>query len=387
MRAREERLRRLLHSAGDAFVSTDAAGRVTGWNRRAEELLGWSREEAIGARMSELIVPERLRAAHDVGMARYVATGVGDKMGRPLELPALTRDGREVPIELVLWATGEGDGLELNAFLRDVTHRLEAERLLREDLEGKERLVARLQELDRIKAEFIATVSHEFRTPLTSLLGYLELLDEDPPEEVATSARDAMTRATHRLRGLVDNLLTLSRIDSAALGNQRDAVDLGQLVGDGVRSIVPLAAQRGISVSTDLPGHGARVLADTAQLELVVSNLLSNAVKFTLSGGAVTVSVGVAADEAVLTVADTGVGIAEHEQQALFTPFFRARAAEQDAIQGTGLGLAVVRGVLDAHGGSVALSSTPGVGTSVVVRLPLVPASAAAAQWAGAAAS
>ncbi|NHC15974.1 ATP-binding protein [Motilibacter deserti] len=383
---REERLRQLLELAGDAFVSTDAAGVITGWNRRAEELLGWSAQEAVGTAMSSLLVPEHLRAAHEAGMARYVSTRIPTILGRPLELPALTRDGRELPVELVLWATDHGDGLELNAFLRDISHRKEAERLLRADLEGKERLVERLQELDRIKAEFIATVSHEFRTPLTSILGYLEMLTEGLEAEDARHALAAMTRGTHRLRGLVDNLLTLSRIDSSALGHQREAVRLAEVAEQTVRSVVPLALQRGIAISTDLAPDGALdavVMADPDQLELAVANLLSNAVKFTLSGGSIDVRVHAVDGTAVLTVTDTGVGIDEHEQASLFTPFFRTRSAEQDAVQGTGLGLAVVRGILDAHGGSVQLASTPGVGTSVQLRLPL----AGDAEWAGAAAS
>ncbi|MEV6630167.1 ATP-binding protein [Actinoplanes sp. NPDC051470] len=213
--------------------------------------------------------------------------------------------------------------------------------------EHEQHLVARLQELDTAKTDFMSTVSHELRTPLTSISGYLELMLDAEAGELSDPQRrmlEVISRNTRRLRELIEDMLILSRIESGAFRiSKRDAEVAG-----------PLALR-----------------ADPEQIDRVLINLLTNAVKFTPPEGTVTVRATREDDEMVLVVADTGMGIPEAEQQALFARFFRATNAIHQAIPGTGLGLAIVRTIIDNHGGSISVTSTERVGTTVTVRLPV----------------
>ncbi len=244
--------------------------------------------------------------------------------------------------------------------------------------ESQRESVQRLQELDRAKNAFISTVSHELRTPLTSITGYLELISEgemgllEPELEQGIAV---VSRNAQRLQALVEDLLTLSEYDSDTVGLQLSAVDLASVVEEGHDALAPLLTRRRLSVELELGERVSLVSADREQLQRVVTNLLTNAVKFTPDGGRVSVSLKQTESGAVLTVTDTGMGIPEDEQDRLFSRFFRSTLSMTDEIQGTGLGLALCKSVIEAHGGTIALASVEGMGTTVTVDIPSAPPS------------
>jgi signal transduction histidine kinase len=238
-------------------------------------------------------------------------------------------------------------------------------------------LVDRLLELDRTKTDFLSTVSHELRTPLTSITGYIELLRDEVATFHPSAVRmlDVIERNSYRLNALIEDLLVLSRIESGAVQVQRVPVDVASLVHNACADVEPGAVEAGLTLDVVDGPPATRVTGDPGQLDRVLLNLLSNAVKFTPPGGRVTVGWEVqrqaaAQPEAVVTVVDTGIGIPEAEHAQLASRFFRASNAMDAAIPGTGLGLTIVRGILELHGGSLTLRSTP-AGTEVSVRLPL----------------
>jgi two-component system phosphate regulon sensor histidine kinase PhoR len=239
--------------------------------------------------------------------------------------------------------------------------------------EQEQHLVAQLKELDTAKTDFMSTVSHELRTPLTSISGYLELmLDEDAGELSPPQRRmlEVIARNTRRLRELIEDMLILSKIEAGGFRISKQDVELSELVDHALAAIEPAAAKASVGLHTEVYGP-LRLTADPEQLDRVLTNLLSNAVKFTPPEGTVTVRAVREGEELVLTVADTGMGIPEAEQQALFARFFRASNAIHQAIPGTGLGLAIVRTIVDNHGGTIEVRSTEKVGTTVTVRLPV----------------
>jgi signal transduction histidine kinase len=228
-------------------------------------------------------------------------------------------------------------------------------------------------EVDRRTGAFVSTVSHELRTPLTSILGYLELMEDGTagpvPEELQESL-SAVHRNSARLLELVEDLLTVSRLDDAGLLLASEPVDLRHVVS--AASASASNGRRAVAVAWSGPERPVTVLGDAGQLRRVVVQLLSNAVTFTPDGGRVDVLVGVEGGDAVIRVVDNGVGIAHAEQEHVFHRFYRPAATDELAVPGSGLGLAIVRGVVQQHGGSIRLDSEPGVGTTVTVRLPLV---------------
>ncbi|GAA3351631.1 hypothetical protein GCM10020358_82070 [Amorphoplanes nipponensis] len=238
--------------------------------------------------------------------------------------------------------------------------------------EREQHLVARLQELDTAKTDFMSTVSHELRTPLTSISGYLELLlDTDAGELNAAQVTmlGVIGRNTRRLRDLIEEMLILSKIESGAFSTLREPVDLAGLVEQAVAVIRPAATDARIELRIEVDGP-LPLRADAAQLDRALMNLLANAVKFTPAGGQVALRAGRADDAIVVTVADTGMGIPEAEQKALFTRFFRASNAVRQAVPGTGLGLAIVHTVVDNHDGRIEVRSAEGAGTIFTIRLP-----------------
>jgi len=246
--------------------------------------------------------------------------------------------------------------------------------------EKENRLVEELTAVDRTKSEFVATVSHELRTPLTSVTGYIEmLLDGDlgelEPEQERTLEK--VGRNAIRLKDLIEDLLTLSSMESGTFTMVTRPVSLLEIISGAVDDIAPAVSRKGLTLATTCPREGLVVNGDSKQLVRVLANLLSNAVKFTLAGGHIDVS-GEAADGwAVVSVADTGIGIPDTDKKDLFTRFFRASNATKRAIPGTGLGLAIIQTIVTAHGGDMDLRSREGRGTTVRVRLPLVEPAAA----------
>ena len=230
-----------------------------------------------------------------------------------------------------------------------------------------------------VKDEFIASVSHELRTPLTSIIGYLDLVRDGEiqlPAEVI-GYLDVAGRNAERLLLLVSDLLTTTLAEGGALDLRLEETDLGRAIGLSLAAAEPRARAAGVRLHGDLSDRTDRVdvptvCADGARFGQVVDNLVSNAIKYTRFGGSVRVDLDVEGDEVVLTVADDGIGISVDDQEQLFTKFFRARTARENAIPGVGLGLVITKAIVEAHGGTIEASSEEGVGTTMRVRLPVI---------------
>jgi signal transduction histidine kinase/CHASE3 domain sensor protein len=239
------------------------------------------------------------------------------------------------------------------------------------------RYVAGLENLDKQKDDFIATISHEIRTPLTSIYGFLEiLLDGD---EVTGQQRRMLTvieRNTSRLRGLIDDLLVMNRIGAGTLAMTTDTVPIGDLAEHAVEELRPLADKGDVRLElrhSDSASSGC-VLGDPSYLHRAVVNVVANAIKFTPRGGQVHMDYAVdpTTDHVVLRCADSGIGIPRADLDQLATHFFRARNATAKDIPGTGLGLTIVKAIVDAHNGQLEITSEEGKGTTVMLRFPAV---------------
>lgn len=231
----------------------------------------------------------------------------------------------------------------------------------------------RLQELDRAKDSFVSTVSHELRTPLTSIVGYVEVLNEGamgPLPHGVAAGLSIIERNAVRLSNLVEDLLFLSAYDADVVQLDTQLVDLADVVSECCAELQDSARLQHVELHATAESALPQVLADRSHLERVLQNLLGNAVKFSHPGGWVNVGLTSDGDQVVLSVSDTGIGIPADEQERIFARFFRSSLSVADEIQGTGLGLALVRTVVEWHGGTVELSSVEGEGTTVVVRLP-----------------
>jgi signal transduction histidine kinase/CHASE3 domain sensor protein len=267
------------------------------------------------------------------------------------------------------WSGPELDAVE--SLAGDIGRGLEHARLY----ESEARLVAELRAVDQAKTTFLASSSHDLRTPLTSITGYLEVLldgEAGPVPPVQAKMLEAMSRNSRRLATLVEDMLTLCKIELGTFDSHLEPVDVTALVPAAADVLRPSALSSGIGFDVDCPERGLVVDGDPGQLDRVLINLLSNAVKYTQRGGDIRLQAGREGDAAVLTVTDTGMGIPEQDQPSVFTRFFRASNAVDRQIQGSGLGLSIVQVIVSNHGGHVELASAEGEGTTVTVRIPLL---------------
>jgi signal transduction histidine kinase/CHASE3 domain sensor protein len=314
--------------------------------------------------------------------------------GIPANLPPHVQDLVRDPNAASLLLTPFGTGRELMGVLTLVRNKggrpwiepeIEAVQSLARDIgralaharlyEAEERNVAELQSLDRAKARFLASSSHDLRTPLTSIIGNVEIMQDGDPGPLTakqTAMLDAVSRNGRRLLNLIEDMLTISKIELGAFTSDLRPVDLGRLMPEPVDLITPSMRDAGITFYVLPPDEDLMVNGDAGQLGRVLMNLLTNAMKYTSRGGLVMCTATAENDEAVLMVQDTGMGIPEDEQETLGTPFFRASNAIRREIQGSGLGLSIVRTVVGNHKGRVELDSKEGVGTKVTVRIPLL---------------
>jgi signal transduction histidine kinase len=267
--------------------------------------------------------------------------------------------------------------IRLAGLVRSLDRVRRDERAARAEAESVQRQLVRqneqLREADRLKDEFVALISHDLRTPLTSIMGYLELvLDDDNLTEEQRGFLNVADRNADRLLQLVDDLLFVARFEAGELELRPAELDLAAVVRQSVEESRPRAAAGGVELTCEA-GELSSVQADKGRMFQLVENLVSNAIKFTPAGGDVRVSVTPVNGVVRLEVADTGIGIASEEQQRLFERFFRASTASEHQIPGTGLGLYITRAIVEAHGGSIAVRSDPGKGTSFCVELPAPP--------------
>jgi len=305
------------------------------------------------------------------GLAQAIGTGsslvvpIGDSSG-PLGLIWLSMSGHARH-----WSLTETGVAQFLA--ADLAHALTQAHVIQTQAEA----VQLLRELDQAKADFISTVSHELRTPLTSIAGYLELLRDGEAGQLPAPAQDmlaVMDRNAIRLRNLIEDLLTQSRIDAGRLRLSLSTVDLNALFRSVELAMRPLAQANELQLRVNVPA-GLKLEADAAQLEQVLINLVGNACKFTPSGGVVEVDV-LADEEAAgvaIQVQDSGIGIPEAEFSNVFSRFFRASNATEAALPGTGLGLAIVHEIVHRHGGMIDFESEVGRGSVFTVWLPQHP--------------
>jgi PAS domain S-box-containing protein len=372
VQSREERFRAMAQSATDAIITADADGTITFWNKAATTIFGLDAEDALGRPLTDLM-PERYRPQHEAGLARLRAGGESRILGTTVALHGRRRDGTEFPIELSLSTWMTESGRTYCGILRDVTERLQLERT---------RLQAEaIADLSRRKDEFLAMLSHELRNPLAPILNALHMLqlkeNEDP---IQRQARAIIERQVGHLTRIVDDLLEVSRITTGSFRLRRESGDLRGVVERAADASRPSVVQRRHELSTTLPSEPIWVYGDPTRLEQVVVNLVVNAAKYTDEGGRISISLAREGDEAVLRVRDTGVGIAPELLPRIFDLFTQAERSLDRSQGGLGVGLTVVRRIVEMHGGRVeARSDGVGRGSEFVVRLPTAEAPAGAA--------
>ncbi len=305
------------------------------------------------------------------------ATGLVTALWQPV-----LRDGNPVGVLLVAWdrpvtLISDRAAAVVGLFAAEAAVAVERVDILARMDELNAALAQQVEALrlsDQFKTDFVSSVSHELRTPLASILGYTDILVNGEVGEMTPEQAEFLEIIDHnarRLLALINDLLTLSGLESGRMVIRPETVDLCELVRQNVQIHVPAVNSRRQRLEVTLPGEPVTAVVDSERISQVLTNLLSNAVKFSPDEGRLGVALAVAEGEAAITVEDSGIGISEADRERLFERFFRASNAMEQAIPGTGLGLAICKGIVDAHDGRLAVDSTLGAGTTVTVAIPL----------------
>lgn len=372
-RAQRERVSRqlaaIVESSHDAILGTDLEGTITAWNRAAERMYGYTASEAIGKSI-RLIVPAH-RSAEEDGVLDKIRAG--ERVDH-FETVRRRNDGTEFPVSLSLSPVRDADGTVIGAskIARDITQRKEIEDQRARILSREKAARTELERASRLKDEFLAVLSHELRTPLNAVRGYAQLLASGTlSSERAAHALDAIQRNAQAQARLVESLLDLSRILAGKLELDLQAVDLSQLIAAAIDVIRPEIDAKRITVDVAMTTTETAIVGDASRLQQVFWNLFSNAAKFTPPGGRIDVRVSRADSQVRIQVSDTGQGI-----DPKFLPYVFDRFRQEDrgggkSPVGLGLGLAIVREMVQAHGGTVvAASDGDGCGSTFTVQLP-----------------
>jgi PAS domain S-box-containing protein len=371
LRDQQAHMQAIIDAAGDAFVSIDEHGAITGWNRSAETLFGWSATEVTGRSLVSTIVPPAARDAHSAGLRRVVGGGRGHLLGQRLDVTGLCRDGREVPVELTIGRVRARRGTQFHAFIRDITERQRVEQTLADARD--EALAA-----SRLKSSFFAMMSHELKTPLSAILG---LTNQSVRAGLAPEHRtrlQTINDAGQTLLQAVNEILDYSRLESGQVTLNAADFDLDAVLPDAVAAVQAPAHDKGLAVAWSRdPGVPARCHGDPVRLRQLLTNLAVNAVRCTDHGGvAIHASLAPPGDPGAsgltsvqIDVTDTGVGFAEHQLAALFEPFAQLDSSAYPL--GVGLGLAISRRLAELMGGQLTASSKAGSGSTFSCTIPL----------------
>jgi PAS domain S-box-containing protein len=373
----EERLRATVEAAFDCVVAMDAQGRILDFNAAAERCFGYPRNTVVGKPLGDTLIPERHRAAHEAGLKRYLAGGPGAYIGRRVETTALRADGSEFPIELTISAVPSAEGSIFIGFLRDLTDIRRAESQ-RNELEAQLR---QAQKMDAI-GHLTGGIAHDFNNILTSVMGYVVLASERPAAESDAKLQEHLEhaqQACRRARDLIQQMLMFSR---GKRGDAR-AVGLVTLVDESVRMLrATLPTTLELIAAHDDPE--TTVWVDPVQLQQVVLNLAINARDAIDGPGRVAIETTAAKPAqgtcascrrkvdgrfVELTVSDSGAGIGAGTLERMFEPFFTTKPVGR----GSGMGLAIVHGIVHEYGGHLLVDSAPGRGTAFRVLLPAAP--------------
>ena len=359
----ETRHRVILETLSDAFVTIDNEGLITSFNKAAEKMFGYQTEEIIGHNVS-ILLPENERKSHEdyTAYSDLYETRILDQFR---ELKGLRKDGISFPIELNVSPMHVEGQFGYVGIIRDITRRKIAENKI---VEGK----AKAEKANKAKSEFLSSMSHELRTPLNAIMGYSQLLKIDP--ELGDKYKEQIFeihKAGQHLLDMVEDVLNFTKIDAGNIEIDTEVFSIKEILDECILMLNPLSTENNISLIINPITCNGKVEADRIRVRQVIFNLLSNAIKYNCANGKVIIKCEERDNDLFrMTISDTGPGIDTTRLDDIFEPFNRL-GKEGSTIQGTGIGLSIVKQLMLAMNGNTGVESIMGEGSNFWIELPL----------------
>lgn len=348
LRASEARVRLIVESMPVGLLITDASGIIRMFNPTALTMFDYRAEDLEGRPLASLFVKDDRIAPSEL-MKELISRSAG----RIHETDAYKQGGRSLPVQLSITAFDALDGPSYLAIMLDITER---------------------KEIERLKQEFVSMISHDLRTPLTSIQIFLNMLSRGSfgtLSETGMKKADMADRNASRLINLVNDLLDIEKMESGQLQLNREPVGLTTAIERSIESVKAFADKSAITLLVK-ESSDRQILADSDRLVQVIINLLGNAIKFSPRGGTITVATFNDADNICLQVIDQGRGVPAHLRQAIFERFKQVEAKDATEKKGTGLGLAICKAIIVQHGGEIGVESEEGKGSTFWFKLPVL---------------
>ncbi len=366
----------LVEESWDALLALTTDGKILSWNRGAETIFGFSRQEVLGRTLDDLIVPEPRRAEARAAFRQALDTG-----SALFETVRQRSDGSSVDMDVSMRSirNERGEASFVTVAKKDITavkrlrheRDLEAERQKSVQLEEQNH---RMQEANRRKSEFLANMSHELRAPLNAILGFSQLMHDGKVGPVSTAHREYLgdiLNSSRQLMQLINDVLDLAKVESGKIELRPEDIDVANLVGEVTDILRGLAEDKQIQIEAEVAADLGDVVLDPVRLEQVLYNYLSNAIKFSPERGRVKIVVGNEPGGMLrIEVQDSGIGIAFADQPRLFVEFQQLDAGTANRYAGTGLGLALTKRIVEAQGGAVGVESSTQKGSCFWATLP-----------------
>ncbi|MBF0389992.1 MAG: PAS domain S-box protein [Desulfamplus sp.] len=376
LRAEEARIRAITESAQDAILMMDPIGNISFWNRAAESILGYKKDEAMGKNLHYLIAPARYIPLHQEAFKFFRETGQGTALGKIVAVEAKRKDGVEISIELSLSSINLADGWYAVGIIRDTTERKLAEA---EIIKAKEEA----ESATRAKSEFLANMSHEIRTPMNVIIGMSRLIKDTALNSEQIQYVDMLSHSSEILLSLIEDILDFSKIEAGKVELESIEFDLSELVSKIVDILRIKASEKALGLNCNIDNAVPRFLkGDPNRLRQIILNLINNAVKFT-NTGEITITIKPLIQRVVdkpqnkdgsdidkdgyitilFEIKDSGIGIPQDRLDKLFQPFSQADTSTTRKFGGTGLGLVISKRLVELMSGDIWVESEYEKGT------------------------
>ena len=357
-------------SSLDGIVIFDLGGDIADCNQAFADLLDYGCDELRGLKNSDITPREWLPVDEDVNENQVKESGFSDEYAKEY----VRRDGTVLPVSLRVWRLDDREGAQVGtwAIVKDISDRKRYESFIYDTILRLEKANERLQEMDTLKMGFVSVVSHELRSPLTTVqtgLTALEKMPPDAPPEVREQLFGTLDRGVRRLSRLIDDTLDLTRIESGQLKLKLEPVGSVELLKKLAAAYEARFAVKGIALNVEVPDDPCVGMQDAGRIEQVLTNLVENALKFT-DTGTVTVMVECNPNRVIYSVSDSGPGIPPELHQKIFEQFFSTEEPHESEKGGIGLGLAICKGIVEAHGGGIWVESRKGEGSTFIFDIP-----------------
>lgn len=370
LRTSEFRFASIVDIAADAIVSVDDEQMITLFNQGAERIFGYTAAEVIGKPL-DLLLPPDVHEIHREHIRHFSRTGESARrMGERSEVRGRRKNGEIFPAEASISKFDLGDRRVFTAVLRDITDRRAAERERARLLDAERSARAAAEVALRTRDEVLAVVSHDLRNPLSVIDMCTASLSAklSPDDAAARSLVRTIESSTAWMNRLIEDLLDVARMEAGRLALERSPHDLVRVISEATVMLEPLIAEKSLTLREELPDYLPRASVDSRRIVQVLENLVSNAVKHTAAGGEIRVHAEATNGEILVSVRDTGSGIPSENLPHLFDRFWQARGARRG---GAGLGLAIAKGIVEAHGGRIWVESELGSGSLFGFSIPL----------------